>query len=145
MSLTKQQALQWIEDAKADGWKDRKMYNNPMDLSTALTNIQGWSVQVYIQQPFRGVDIKMLKERGKLAADDENYTTPHVEIWGPDRLVVKHNWEEYPGLEVMEKELDKCTECGNRGETVRLGFAGRVCPSCREKYVDQVEYPGWTA
>jgi len=63
--------------------------------------------------------------------------------WGPDRLEVivpeTYSWE------ALHAALLVCGACGAIGETVRIGFAGRVCPACREKYVDQVEKPGWNS
>jgi hypothetical protein len=62
--------------------------------------------------------------------------------YGPDRLAL-----ELPAsydFAQMQANLRKCEECGAIGDTVSLGFAGRVCPACRAKLAPTVEYPGWT-
>jgi hypothetical protein len=62
--------------------------------------------------------------------------------YGPDSLAL-----ELPAsydFAQMQDNLRKCGECGAVGDTVSLGFAGRVCPECRAKLVPTVEYPGWT-
>ena len=62
--------------------------------------------------------------------------------YGPDRLAL----ELPPSYDFaqMQANLHKCQECGAIGDTVSLGFAGRVCPTCRAKLAPTVEYPGWT-
>ena len=37
-----------------------------------------------------------------------------------------------------------CFNCNKTGDTVRVGFAGRVCPACRVELAPELEGPGWT-
>lgn len=62
--------------------------------------------------------------------------------YGPDSLALKLP-SSYDFAQ-MQANLRLCEECGAVGNTVRLGFAGRVCSACHAKLAPIVEYPGWT-
>lgn len=123
ISLTVGEAKQWLEDALADGWveTDRGWENY------YILEREGWAAHI---------NTNSVALRGR-----ERITVGSVTVWGPDELQilvpVHYNWQ------WMQDALKICEECGHVGETVRLGFAGRVCPECRKKLVDKVEYPGW--
>jgi hypothetical protein len=129
-------AFKWIEQAKQDGWQAELIYPNSSgdDRSTRLTR-DGWTVQVYIQPH--------LEWQRALVPDEDGFNPCHIHIWGPDELVIEDIPDEYPGLEYFTKQLSLCTKCFKQGPTVRLGFAGRVCPECRKELAPKVEYPGW--
>jgi len=108
----------------ADGWSSAAIYASQFDpTKSARFTRDGWKIAVY-----RAAD--------SLGRDS-------ISAWGPDGLAIDvpavYSWE------ALQTALLVCGGCDAVGKTVRLGFAGRVCPACREKYVARVEYPGWNS
>ena len=64
-----------------------------------------------------------------------------ISIWGDDSLAIEP--PEVYSFDELKRLMTVCGECGVVGKTVRLGFAGRVCPDCRKRLAPTVEYPGW--
>lgn len=64
-----------------------------------------------------------------------------LHAWGPDGLVVRVG----PTVTFaeMQASLLECQRCGKRAETVRIGYANRVCIECREAVRPLVEVEGW--
>ena len=132
LSLTVDEAKQWMHDALNDGWRNTTGHFNG---TMKMLERDGWtayvdldSVALDVGQATHWKDMKRVK-------------VGTVTIWGPDGLQILP-WSIYNWDKIVEG-LRICEECGKMGETVRLGFAGRVCPECRARLVDKVEFPGW--
>lgn len=63
-------------------------------------------------------------------------------IWADDRMVI--SLPAKLSRASLLAAVRVCTKCGAKGEVCQLGFADRVCPACRLKLMDQVEFPGWS-
>jgi len=105
----------------ADGWEPSAIYADQYDPEkTARFKRAGFTITFYRR------------------ADS---LSESVAAWGPDGLAVdlppEYDWAQ------LQANCKICSNCGRRGDTVRLGFANRVCPTCRATIGDQVEYPGW--
>lgn len=117
---------QWKTDLRADGWEQSQIYPGSATQGECYRyKRDGWTIQIY------------------------DYQSPHnhewkqsVSAWGPGTLAVKlpelYDWAE------IQRRSNVCQYCKREvPETVRLGFAGRACPECREKLAPTVEYQGW--
>ena len=122
MSLTNEMCAEWRDTLIADGWEVKPIYEDSYDPDVSLKfNRDGFTIHLY-------------RENNTVGGNS-------ISAWGPDGLSVR--LPEYYNFESIKANLDLCSQCGNRGETVRLSFAGRVCPPCREKLKSQYEYRGW--
>jgi hypothetical protein len=66
-----------------------------------------------------------------------------VSIWGPDGLALDP--PAHPSKKELRRALHVCSYCKKEVlQIVRIGFAGRCCPPCREAHKAEVEFPGWT-
>lgn len=98
---------------------------------TACTLTKEGFVAMAIMRP-RGTDLKYV------VLTKDNAT---LNVWAPDDLAVDIT-AEYDWL-AIKMSTRHCGYCKKVGRTVRIGFAGRCCPECREKYKAVVEYRGW--
>lgn len=120
--LTEQEIKDYQDALIADGFTVRPIYGKTYDPAhSAEFKRDGYTVQIYRKADSSG---------------------DHISIWGPPGDLAIEPFVPYNFAE-LERRTRICSKCGAEGETVRLGFAGRVCPACRVKYVDQVEYRGW--
>lgn len=107
--------------AIADEWEAKPLYEGgEIEQAVQLTRDE-WVIHIYLRSE----------------------TDCGVSIWGPDRLAVYYPDSEPYDFEELERRLYICSVCGAEGETVRLGFAGRVCPACRKELAPTVEFRGW--
>lgn len=100
---------------------------------TALV-VDGWSKEV-------SSNIREYKRDGLTVLVAQMQNGLDINIWGDDDMAIDPP-DVYDFAE-LKRRMSVCSKCGAVGETVRLGFAGRVCPMCRTKFVAEVEYPGW--
>lgn len=69
--------------------------------------------------------------------------TAQVHAWGPDELALDLP-DVYPGFEVVQAALLKCSQCKAEGVTTfRFAFAGRCCATCLPMARRKYETPGW--
>ncbi len=123
-----QQVCEWRDAAVADGWQMAPTGSNtPAEHRATLTK-DGYIVLV----DSYAAGTYWVKQ-----------DTADISIWGPDGLAIKTP-EPYSMKDIIAG-TKVCAECGKVGETVRVGFAGRVCPACRVKLAPKLEYPGWTS
>lgn len=114
--MTLEDARAWREAAIRDGWTITPLYHGAdIDRSARLT------------------------KRGFVALIIDG----SLIMWGPDGLAIEVP-RQYSWIAIVAG-LSVCEKCGREGKTVRLGFAGRVCPECRNRLAPKVEYRGWTA
>lgn len=127
-------ALAWRDALAADGWTLAPTYSSePLEHACKATTPDGWIVQM-ISRP-AGVP--------RWNGDRYGRRNPEwgIHAWAPDSLAVRVPVR--PDVAALRAGVNRCGECGAEGVTVRLGFAGRVCPACRAKLAPHVEYPGW--
>lgn len=117
----------WTKDAVTDGWSYRPTYaNEPIGRAVTLER-DGYKAMVFTRDPTKEFPAQ----------------TYSIDIWGPDGLAI------YPTFPYDMKKITagmrRCGECKKENiETVRVGFAGRVCSLCRIRVAPKIEYPGWT-
>ena len=116
--LGKSKIETWRTAAIADGWEHSPIYKLEAEETATLLKKKGFTVQVYLRD-----------------------NSSSIAMWGPDDLAIPVTFPY--NFEQIKKALNICTECNIEGQTVRIGFAGRVCPKCRKKLVPTVEYSGW--
>lgn len=109
----------WIEAAYTAGWSMRRTYDNePIEQACTLER-DGWKAMAFLRP-----------------------NNVSLSVWGPDGLAIALT-KEYDEQR-LQAALRICSRCGTEDvETVRLGFAGRVCAPCRVKHAPDVERPGW--
>lgn len=127
----KEVMLTWKAAAIADGWSDEPLYGSEGVERACKLRRDGFVAHVLTREP---------REAGKghMAQRQAEYK---VTVWGPDDLVVgiHHPYS----MAALQRALRCCSACGAEGDTVRLAFADRVCPPCREKLKGEAERPGW--
>lgn len=111
-----------------DGWSIRPTYPNHESVDRSATmNREGYTMMILTRDPASGP--KWLYEA-------------QISIWGPDGLAITPP-DGYDFAEI-EKGLRFCYDCNQYVErTVRVGFAGRVCPACLPAARLRDEKPGW--
>lgn len=125
VSWTIESATAWRLAALADGWTEEPTYvGQPVEQDSTLER-GGFKVHLSARPPAR----------------EGLRPWAGVSVWGPDGLTIPAP-EVYDFAE-MERHLRICGECGKEGDTVRLGFANRVCPDCWTKLAPTVERQGW--
>ena len=132
--MNKEKVLKFREDAIKDGWAHEPIYGDQEPEEQAMSlKFQGFSMLIYARPGEPGTARKV-----------DGYPNGYhysVSIWGPDGLSIET--PEAYSMSELESLMHKCRYCGSIGETVRINFAGRCCPSCREKYAPEAEPPGW--
>lgn len=122
---------EWAADAIADGWKAEVLYKLEQEDQSTRLEKDGFVAHIISREPH-----PRTKHLG-----EQRYYEAGIAIWGPDRLAIEppetYNWQ------AIVDGLRVCQECKRIGETVQIGFAGRVCPTCREILKPKIEYPGW--
>ena len=118
--MTLNEIVAWRDAAVADGWSITPTYNSEgIDRASTLDR-DGWKA--------------LILTRSERDCD--------VVVWSSDRLVVTHGT--IYSFEELKRNERLCSNCGSTEiATVRIGFAGRVCPTCREKLKPIIEYSGW--
>ncbi len=130
----RQAAADWAKAAIADGWDWRPTYSNQKTSEGEDPSLE-WG------------DITLIKDGFHIAMyrRHSGHKPPKLCIevcgWGPDKLAFKVP-DEYD-MEKIKSLMEICSECRTTGKTVRIGFAGRVCPACRKKLKSKIEFPGW--
>jgi len=121
----------WAKAAVADGWTWQPIYSGEvqngkeadLDFGCIRLTKDGFAVQMYRRNQKRcGLEVATYG-------------------WGPDRLAIK--LPDTYDMEKIRKATTICSNCGNVGETVRVGFAGRVCHACRKLLAPKIEFLGW--
>lgn len=81
--------------------------------------------------------------RGYGASLNQSHYVVALNMWGPDGLVVI---SPYPySFEQLILNLNRCNKCKRPDiEPQRVGFAGRVCPTCLPSERAIIETPGWS-
>jgi len=119
--MTEEQVLRWIINAVADGWTIEPTYPHESADKAASLDKEGYHA--------------LTLARSELDVS--------ISVWGSDELHVDvpetYDWD------VMVRGTRICMYCGAVGNTVRIGFAGRCCPECREEHKAKVEFSGWTS
>ena len=112
---------------QADGWVSERIYPKSGDGEFDPSKSTKWARE--------GFNVSIYRKADALSPD-------HVCGWGPDGLALdlskSYSWQ------MVQDALKVCSNCGAVGPTVRVGFAGRVCPACRVILAPRIEYPGWT-
>ncbi len=120
-------ARNFRDAAAADHWTMEPMYaNESVDSASKLTR--------------EGFVLQILTRTNPLPR--KYHYCVSVSLWGPDHLAIippyVYSWEE------IQKGLRHCNECGaDDRDTVRAGFATRVCGDCVVETRKRLEFPGW--
>jgi len=119
-------ALKWRNDAIADGWTCSPTYNKEsMDRAFTLDHPSGFKA-MGIARP----------------ADKDSMGEGVINVWGPDGMTVSSG-RTYD-FKKLQAGLRICSVCRTTDvDTVRVGFANRVCNTCLPEAVKRLEYPGW--
>lgn len=117
----------FISDAIEDGWDISQTYEHESIDRACRLQKEGYLISFIIRP----------KENSKL----NNVLS--VSGWADDRLVISvpqvYSWSD------IINAKSKCNYCTKEGvETVRVGFAGRICKECESTVKPKVEFPGWT-
>jgi len=119
LNLTKKQAAEYEQAARADGWKQHHEHQSKGYY--VWLEKEGWTMQI-------------MEPHGRAEGG--------ATIWAPDQLQIVppclYDWEE------MQRRTRFCSYCkATNVDTVRVGFAGRVCENCRPDAAKILEKPGW--
>ena len=118
--MTQEEVLRWVVNAVSDGWTIKPTYSHEDMARAASLGKNDYKALTLARQDDRGGS---------------------VSVWGPDRLAIEvpfpYDWN------AIVAGTKICCYCSMVGDTVRIGFAGRCCPKCREEHKAKVEYPGW--
>lgn len=113
---------EWRKALLADGWLPEPIYADEYsDTVSARFTRDGYNVSIFCKPD---------------ALSDS------MSCWGPDDLAI--TLPDTYDFDAIKTGAELCTSCGKRGKTVRIGFAGRVCPPCRKELAPSIEAPGWT-
>ena len=114
----------WRDAAEADGWTIEPTYSSELLTRAATLKREGYVAMVLTRDYPNG------------------HIEAHVSVWGPDGLAIIAGFP-YSWADVVAG-ASACSECGAAPvETVRVGFAGRVCKACRPAVAKVAEFPGW--
>jgi hypothetical protein len=119
IQLEDQAILNYIATARADGWVDHTEHKTGGDMTWLMKD--GWSLCA-------------IMARGEASGA--------ITIWAPDQLQIipprEYNWME------IGRQTRYCEYCKSADvDTVRIGFAGRCCATCRPKLAKILEKFGW--
>lgn len=120
-------ALQFRDAAVADHWKIEPLYDHESVDSAAKLTREGFVCHVMNRE-----HSPPCKYKYEVA----------ISLWGPDGMVVippyVYSWE------AIQKGLRHCHVCqADDRDTVRAGFATRVCGDCVVETRKRLEFPGW--
>lgn len=123
--------VEWREAAEADGWVFHPTYGDHEPVEHAFRGEREGFVIQGIARPERDVG------RNRYGPEAS------IHIWGPDGLAIKPPLTY--DMDAIRRGARICGYCGQESDdTRRVGFAGRVCPTCDPKVRPSIEYPGWT-
>jgi hypothetical protein len=112
---------------EADGW-------------TALPTYSHEPVEEAFKATRDGLIVQGLARPG----DERSLPTGSVNAWCAQGIALSPLPIIYPGFEALQKLARHCPECGKDDvDTVRVGFANRVCHECAPALRAKVERPGW--
>lgn len=122
----------WRLAALADGWQQVPTYRGESVERAATLTKDGFKA-LLINRP-----------SGPERPDGSGFTGEvQLNVWGPDGLAVLV--PKVYDFAALTENLQRCEFCQQVVEkTVRIGWAGRACPPCREKHAPEIERPGWT-
>lgn len=123
---------QWRDTAVRDGWSIEPTYQSEPVTRAAQLKREGYSILLLTRHP--------LEMNGKPHPKWHNESK--ISIWGPDGLAIKppasYSWD------AIVKASRVCSACKAEDvDTVRVGFAGRVCAACLPGQRKKIETPGW--
>lgn len=138
MSMTPEQAAEWLRAAAEDGWTFTPGGSDAEAAIRALLDGETHALSGKSPEGFTNA----MNLHGPPGAEPKRIMWA---VWGPDGLACPHTPETYPGREGMAALLETCPECGKEGEpTFRYFFAGRACKDCVRPLRQKYERPGWT-
>lgn len=119
--MTLAQVREFVEAAKNDSWQYEATYKLE-SIDTAITLRREGFV---IMATLRG----------------EKHYSHSLSMWGNDGLAIKI--PTHYSFEAIQHAMLVCEKCDTIGQTVRVAFANRMCPQCRDKYRPTYEAKGW--
>lgn len=108
--MTFEEIEKWKDDAIIDGWLCQPLTNKNVKLEK-----DGFSIMIYLST----------KNKRILG-------------WGPDALAIQI--PKIYSFDFLIQDLSICSICGKKGKTVKLNFADRVCPECRDAEIEKTNY-----
>lgn len=118
---------EWKRAAEADGWLFAPTYGDHESVDRAFRGFR------------EGFTIQGIARDG----DDKMLPSATIHIWGPDSLAVEPPLTY--DMNEIRRRVRSCGYCDATDvDTVRVGFAGRVCADCDPKVRPSIERPGWT-
>lgn len=122
----------WRAALVEDGFTLEPTYGSgePIDTACTARSPDGWVVMI-IARPAGGHTPFGPRRRSEWS----------IAAWAPDSLAV--DVPAVVDVAALRANAGRCGYCKRTAPTVRLGFAGRACPECRQKHAARVEHPGW--
>ncbi len=109
----------WVAQAVMDGWNFKATYPTE-SIKTALTlSKEGYTVMVLLRSEYEA----------------------SLKVWDPADMAIEA--PETYSMGELKLNAKQCSYCKAVGVTVRIGFAGRCCPACRETHAASIETRGW--
>ncbi len=123
------------DEMVADGWSITPTYGSePADVSATLKR-DGFICLLLARD--KGSD----EDRPERLKGLKRYETK-ISMWGPDGLAIRPP-SPY-SFEACLASTRSCSACQAKDvDTVRVGFAGRVCKTCLPTERARIERPGW--
>lgn len=114
--------------AITDGWNARPTYKIEGQDRACTLERDGFTI--------------MLISRADATREGKMLYFASISIWGPDGLAIEPPTEY--SFDEIRARVRWCSECGEKNvDTMRVGFAGRVCSKCLPAAKKKHEYPGW--